>query len=65
MRGQEKNASQQAIHGRLLAKGMPRCIHGEIFPCAQCHANRLWNEAATGNPLTDQQFEATYAAREE
>ncbi len=38
-----------------------QCIHGGIFPCAQCKANRSWNQAATGNTLTEEEFRDRYA----
>ena len=36
------------------------CVHGETFPCRQCHANREWNDRATGTRITDAEFEARY-----
>ena len=42
-----------------------RCIHGAAFPCAQCKANRSWNEAATRQKLTEPEFEARYVAKSE
>ncbi len=40
--------------------GLLRCLHLSPFPCLQCHANRRWNEAATGKKLTDAEFESIY-----
>jgi hypothetical protein len=42
-----------------------RCIHGAPFPCAQCKANRRWNEAATRKKLTEAEFEAIYRVGEQ
>ncbi len=36
------------------------CIHLCPFPCPQCHANRRWNEGATGRALTEEEFAAAY-----
>lgn len=54
------NANFDRCFSLSAAMGLLRCIHGNEFPCAQCKANRSWNEAATGNALTDAEFEKAY-----
>lgn len=57
------NADGEAVMSLDAAMGLRRCLHGGVFPCAQCLANRRWNELATGIKLTDREFEEQYAAR--
>jgi len=49
-----------AVSSLAASMGLLRCIHGGGFPCAQCRANRGWNEAATGCKLSEAEFEAQY-----
>jgi hypothetical protein len=57
-------ANLETSFSLAAAMGLERCLHGGTFPCLQCHANRRWNEAATGQRLTDSEFETEYTAQE-
>lgn len=54
------NADFETTQSLSAAMGLLRCIHGCEFPCAQCVANRRWNEMATGKVLTEREFETRY-----
>ncbi len=53
-------ADFNAVPSLAAAMGLRRCVHGSVFPCLQCLANRRWNELATDRRLTETEFEAKY-----
>jgi hypothetical protein len=55
-------ADFEAAFSMEAALGQRLCIHAQTFPCRQCKSNRRWNEAATGEKLTEREFERRYAA---
>lgn len=54
------SADYERVVSLSAAMGLVRCIHGEVFPCAQCVSNRKWNEGA-GIVLSEAEFERRYA----